>query len=495
MKNNQQKTKPVYLVDAICGSGKSHRLIEYILGLQYSSEAIPQRILIAVPTHELATETRNKMLDAGIHGYHVKVDSGAVLALKQTLSESFDYPVVITTHQALQVFCERATFDSEMQKLLSPFQVFIDEIPSAWHGDHATVLHSDAVTDNFPFMQWMKEEEGLLFLKSDNENDLYKYYHERHAGSDSLKAVIYAVLNGSGLLYGETDKGYSFFAQTANPVINCAMWSERLTIMGAGVSRSEWRYVAENVAKVECMPAPDHLLPDNDRREHKNTPVKLVSVLKPGVKATLTQLQEVFNNHLQTIALTMGSRFIFATNNDKGICNFKTIALDSLEDNGKGKAVSMASYGLNVYQSYHAAAFLGCANLNATDNNRWAQWLNFSGYDAEAVLRLKVEAMTYERCYQFISRTSIRDSSCKEALTFIVPDSQCAEYIKRWYLPQAEITTLGIEKERKPYSSDRGKDTKQAIQELKAKGMKQKAIAEALGIDLNTVKYHCRKKK
>lgn len=43
-----------------------------------------------------------------------------------------------------------------------------------------------------------------------------------------------------------------------------------------------WRYVAENVAKVECMPAPDHLLPDNDRREHKNTPVKLVSVLKPS---------------------------------------------------------------------------------------------------------------------------------------------------------------------------------------------------------------------
>ncbi|MXE70851.1 hypothetical protein FQ026_23400, partial [Escherichia coli] len=86
---------------------------------------------------------------------------------KQTLSESFDYPVVITTHQALQVFCERATFDSEMQKLLSPFQVFIDEIPSAWHGDHATVLHSDAVTDNFPSMQWMKEEDGLLFLKSD----------------------------------------------------------------------------------------------------------------------------------------------------------------------------------------------------------------------------------------------------------------------------------------------------------------------------------------
>ncbi|MXF04124.1 hypothetical protein FQ041_25585, partial [Escherichia coli] len=82
----------------------------------------------------------------------------------------------------------------------------------------------------------------------------------------------------------------------------------------------------------------------------------------------------------------------------------------------------------------------------------------------------------------------IRDSSCKEALTFIVPDSQCAEYIKRWYLPQAEITTLGIEKERKPYSSDRGKDTKQAIQELKAKGMKQKAVAEAFGLGIATVK-------
>lgn len=62
-------------------------------------------------------------------------------------------------------------------------------------------------------------------------------------------------------------------------------------------------------------------------------------------------------------------------------------------------------------------------------------------------------------------------------------------------LKERHRATPGIQKERKPYSSDRGKNTKQAIQELKAKGMKQKAIAEALGIDLNTVKYHCRKKK
>ena len=81
-------------------------------------------------------------------------------------------------------------------------------------------------------------------------------------------------------------------------------------------------------------------------------------------------------------------------------------------------------------------------------------------------------AMNYERCYQFISRTSIRNTAISAPLVFVVPDLATAEYIKEYYFPGASIECFHFEKPRKKV---KGTETREKVQACKAQGMTQKA--------------------
>ncbi|MDV0811673.1 DEAD/DEAH box helicase family protein [Klebsiella quasipneumoniae] len=95
-----EKKPVVNFVNAICGSGKSHRLKEHIY--DFNREAVPEKFLIVVPTHALAEQFKQELNRLRIPNHHICVE-GATLNLKSTLANSFQTNVVITTHECFWI--------------------------------------------------------------------------------------------------------------------------------------------------------------------------------------------------------------------------------------------------------------------------------------------------------------------------------------------------------------------------------------------------------
>ncbi|AKE77868.1 hypothetical protein Kpn23412_4514 [Klebsiella pneumoniae subsp. pneumoniae] len=476
-----QKRPIVAYVDAICGSGKSTTLQQYIKSsLLTNSDAIPPRYLLVMPTHDLCEQVKSELEHRDVRSYHVDIELNAVKNLISTLENDFQHSVIICTHECFKHYCYRAEFETELQNLLRNFSIFVDEIPDAMFGAYIKATHTDRTEENFPFIKWLEEKDGLLFLNENYRDDLYKYWHEKQANGEELKRLLWAILQGAGLLYEENKH---LFAFTASPIIKSAQWAENLTVLGAGSSRSLFVWAAEHVAGYTVEEAKPSLQPPEERRRHKRGAITLMAVCEN--RCTLTNLQHVFNEHLQEIIRRVPGEFIFATNRDKSICEFTTIGDEILSSGSRGERVSMASYGLNHYQHMHNAVFLGCSNLDRDFQGKWRQYADLNGWNVEEFEQKQRAAMNYERCYQFISRTSIRNTAIREPLVFVVPDLATAEYIQKYYFPGASIDCFNFEKPRKKV---KGNETRERVQDCKAQGMTQKQAAESLGMGIATIK-------
>ncbi len=480
----KEKKPVVKFVDAICGSGKSTTLQHYIKSsLLTNSEAIPPRYLLVMPTHELCGQVEEELKDRRVNSFHVDTETEAVNLLISTLEYDFQHSVIICTHQCFIHYCYRAALETELQNLLRNFSIFVDEIPDAMFGAYIKVQHTDRTEENFPFLKWLEERDGLLFLREDCQTDFYKYWHEKQASGAELKRLLWAIMQGAGLLYEENKH---LFAFTASPIIRSVEWAEQFTLLGAGSSRSLFTWAAEHLAKYEVEEAGEHLQPPIERRKHKRVPISLVAVCEN--RCTLTALQKVFQEHLQEIIQRVPGEFIFATNRDKSLCQFTTIGDDILSNSARGERVSMASYGLNHYQHMHNAVFLGCSNLDRDFQGKWRQYAELNGWDVEEFEQKQRAAMNYERCYQFISRTSVRNADTDHPLVFVVPDLATAEYIKEHYFPGAKIECFNFGKVRKKRDTTKGDTTRAEIQKHKANGLTQKQTRELMNVGIATVK-------
>ncbi|EMM8460583.1 hypothetical protein RRR51_002900 [Citrobacter freundii] len=480
----KEKKPVVKFVDAICGSGKSTTLQHYIKSsLLTNSEAIPPRYLLVMPTHELCGQVEEELKDRRVNSFHVDTETEAVNLLISTLEYDFQHSVIICTHQCFIHYCYRAALETELQNLLRNFSIFVDEIPDAMFGAYIKVQHTDRTEENFPFLKWLEERDGLLFLREDCQTDFYKYWHEKQASGAELKRLLWAIMQGAGLLYEENKH---LFAFTASPIIRSVEWAEQFTLLGAGSSRSLFTWAAEHLAKYEVEEAGEHLQPPIERRKHKRVPISLVAVCEN--RCTLTALQKVFQEHLQEIIQRVPGEFIFATNRDKSLCQFTTIGDDILSNSARGERVSMASYGLNHYQHMHNAVFLGCSNLDRDFQGKWRQYAELNGWDVEEFEQKQRAAMNYERCYQFISRTSVRNADTDHPLVFVVPDLATAEYIKVHYFPSAKVECFNFGKVRKKRDTTKGDTTRAEIQKHKANGLTQKQTRELMNVGIATVK-------
>ncbi|MDH8335323.1 hypothetical protein QIG46_28000, partial [Klebsiella pneumoniae] len=92
-------------------------------------------------------------------------------------------------------------------------------------------------------------------LNENYRDDLYKYWHEKQANGEELKRLLWAILQGAGLLYEENKHLLRF---TASPIIKSAQWAENLTVLGAGSSRSLFVWAAEHVAGYTVSEAGEH---------------------------------------------------------------------------------------------------------------------------------------------------------------------------------------------------------------------------------------------
>ena len=119
-------------------------------------------------------------------------------------------------------------------------------------GAYIKVQHTKRTEQNFPFLDWLEERDGLLFLSEDKREDFYDYWPETEANGAELKRLLWAIMQGAGLLYEENKH---LFAFTASPIIRSVEWAEQLTLLGAGSSRSLFVWAAEHLTKYEVEKA------------------------------------------------------------------------------------------------------------------------------------------------------------------------------------------------------------------------------------------------
>lgn len=485
-----QKTEQsltVKIVNAICGSGKSYKLKQYIRNNP------DKRILIAVPTHDLASQTQSDLQKLGIPAYHNQVDKGesATRSLINALDDDFGRNVVIVTHECLLHFCQYAYRDEKTQNKLRLFDIYIDEIPSAWYGAEIDYKDEEYRDSNFPFLGWLEERDGLRFVRDEDSEKFVAYYDSEHANSKLLKQALFSLLTGQGMLL-EEDK--YFFSFTANPILYSALWAKSFTVLGANVGISEFAYAAKTILNAEISLADDEFQPDLMRRVHTDTKIiELIPVFNQ--KCTKKLLSDYYSDILNGTRRALRDGFIYTSNNDEQYSNgfyYSSRADDVLES---GERVSMASYGLNHYQHLHKAAFLGCANLDGTTIGHWRKYCDLNGWDWAELEEKRQAALNYEKVYQFVSRCSVRVRGNSNKQIYIVPDVGCAEYLKQHYFHDAVIKPEMIKTERKKRNTSKGDDKFNLVKSLVDQGLKRKDIVEKTGFKIDTVKFYLKQIK
>lgn len=485
--NKTEQSLKVKIVNAICGSGKSYKLKQYI------KTNPDKKALIAVPTHDLASQTQSDLQKLGIPAYHNQVDKGesATRSLINALEDDFGRNVVIVTHECLLHFCLYAYRDEKTQNKLSLFDIYIDEIPSAWYGAEIDYKDEEYRDSNFPFLGWLEERDGLRFVRDEDREKFLAYYESEHANSKLLKQALFALLTGQGMLL-EEDK--YFFSFTANPILYSALWAKSFTVLGANVGISEFAYAAKTILNTEITLADDELQPDLMRHVHTDTKrIELIPVFSQ--KCTKKLLSEHYSDILNGTRRALRDGFIYTSNKDeehnKGFY-YASRADDVLEG---GERVSMASYGLNHFQHLHKAAFLGCANLDGTTIGHWRKYCNLNGWDWRELEEKRQAALNYEKVYQFVSRCSVRVRGNNNKQIYIVPDVSCAEYLKQHYFHDAVIKPEMIKTERKKRNTSKGDDKFNLVKSLVDQGLKRKDIVEKTGFKIDTVKFYLKQIK
>lgn len=486
MQKTEQSLK-LKIVNAICGSGKSYKLKQYI------KTNPDKKALFAVPTHDLASQTQSDLQKLGIPAYHNQVDKGesATRSLINALDDDFGRNVVIVTHECLLHFCLYAYRDERTQKKLRLFDIYIDEIPTAWYGAEIDYKNEEYRDSNFPFLGWLEERDGLRFVRDEDREKFLAYYDSEHANSKLLKQALFSMLTGQGMLL-EQDK--YFFSFTANPILYSALWAKSFTVLGANVGISEFAYAAKTILNAEISLADDDLQPDLVRRVHTDTKrIELIPVFSQ--KCTKKLLSEYYSDILNGTRRALRDGFIYTSNNDEQYSNgfyYASHADDVLEG---GERVSMASYGLNHYQHLHKAAFLGCANLDKTTIGHWRKYCDLNGWDWRELEEKRQAALNYEKVYQFVSRCSVRVRGNNNKQVYIVPDVGCAEYLKQHYFPDAVIKPEMIKTERKKRNTSKGDDKFNLVKSLVDQGLKRKDIVEKTGFKIDTVKFYLKQIK
>ncbi|WP_432538849.1 DEAD/DEAH box helicase [Klebsiella pneumoniae] len=485
--NKTEQFLKVKIVNAICGSGKSFKLKRYI------KNNPDKRILIAVPTHDLASQTQSDLQKLGIPAYHNQVDKGesATRSLINALDDDFGRNVVIVTHECLLHFCLYAYRDEKTQRKLSRFELYVDEIPSAWYGAEIDYKDPNYRDSSFPFLGWLEERDGLWFIRDGDREKFLAYYDAEHANSKLLKQALFSMLTGQGMLL-EEDK--YFFSFTANPILYSALWAKSFTMLGANVGISEFAFAAKTILNADISLAEDELQPDLMRRVHTDTKrIELIPVFNQ--KCTKKLLSEHYGDILNGTRRALRDGFIYTSNNDEQYSNgfyYASRADDVLEG---GERVSMASYGLNHYQHLHKSAFLGCANLDGTTIGHWRKYCDLNGWDWRELEEKRQAALNYEKVYQFVSRCSVRVRGNSNKQVYIVPDVGCAEYLKQHYFPDALIKPEMIKTEKKKRDTSKGDDKFNLVKSLVDQGLKRKDIVEKTGFKIDTVKFYLKQIK
>lgn len=450
----------IRMLDALCGSGKTYLMIEYAIKQALVEEA---KIIFVLPTMEVIDQVFDDATNAlqrlqqsfcggksilppkihKLHGDSLAVPHKRVcddLNSRLRNSEPDVGEVLICTHAA---FLKLKYFHNP-----SAWDVIIDEIPDVVTTYDELIKVYDKDSDILDYLDITDTEETYVPLKIRRKRGIkarvkgFGRYHKLKPLADMLLdpyATTYIKRSAWNQFPSKMRSEDSFKLQ-AYSVLNANFFHRfnSVTVMGAHFKDSLFSKVMEHegISFYDAGIDGDDLDTSNLRYQHhvqgeltsisyltenawsKWFRSKPVDPSVPNIKVMDDVISTAFDH-------TDNEAVLYTFNNDVG----------DFENHRSSMRLSGSPYGLNCYMDYTSIIFL--SSLNPTPGF-YHFLLEKYGIDSEFV----ANAIYFQKAYQAIMRTAIRNPEDTRIKKIVVPDRRLAEWLSTVF-PGSTVTKIG----------------------------------------------------
>lgn len=425
--------KQIQYVDGLCGSGKSHNVIQYIK----KNKIMAPKVILAVPSIILANQFYKDMQSVGISNVFiinsetVPVVSGAIIEKIKEINQ-LEFGVIIITQQA---FPNIPYFQDKHQ-----WTLIVDEIPSIDSFYAPSLPYNktkladfieieEQITPNLYRMKLVDEKVAADFLKRNHDDidvvvkpiikDMVNH-HELFVDKENWDNLV---LNNH--ITDDSEFDYQYGNQ-ANKLFCLSMLKpeiffgfRRVIMMGANFTQSLLHKYWSEYKGIQFSVF-DHVQNGLRYSTHNN-----------GKRLVIKYLQEAKWSKCQRNKQENGiSKADYYDNLVNEFFKGKPMPLyvtnnDRIESAIKGVKIPVIAHGLNKYDTYTGIYFSPA--LNRTPKH--TSMLNDLGIDSVYLDR----AQSHEIAYQSIMRTAIRNPLSNAIVEVVVSDQSTAESIARLF--------------------------------------------------------------
>lgn len=465
----------IQIIDSVCGSGKTTKFLDYFESFDF--EFSTERWLIALPTKLMCDSFCSDLRKRHVEG-HIKIVSDSDLSVVKRLSQSLSdkkHRIVVITHKGLESLATEVFTNKQLPKHVEGWNLLIDEVPNPFSSADFDIIDEEQHT-------WLKcltkHDSHYQLDTSDRDKceQLITMWKERTYYADAARNNLFNLARGYPCLISQYKDKKSVMSWGHTPILDLCCYFDNTYLAAANVNNSPFVYVACRWCRYSILHAPLVFKPDPLRNSHdKKDNVVIHAVFKDRMSISKLETKAYREHSYNYVNKVLNNDYIFSVN--------KRFSVEACK-NLKGEQAPFISHGLNTWINTDKAAWLGIARMSNLEKSLCKIICAMYNSDPDELVWSIESFRQQEATYQFIARTSIRDQSSNNVVTLCVVDDYTAEYIKKYYLHNAQIiySTFAIAKK-----SD---NTKDAVLLLTQQGMKQKDIAAQLNINVRTVRRY-----
>ncbi|WP_438395248.1 hypothetical protein [Caballeronia sp. DA-9] len=430
-------TTKIYLVDGVCGSGKTQAMIRHIS----ESHTANLKFVIAQPTKRLCEETATQLRSLGVPVTYVSNDdpkmAGKTYAVYQQAARKLAGQktggVVITTHHTFFANQHHVS-DATRRKL----HLFFDEIPQV---DSTTYLnvkkHHEFIEQHFDVTDF-GDNHLLEFSVRPGSNVLLEEMLEAGlAGTDIfLKGKDVRDFLGAALDVGRkkylnkarwNTRDYNEYQLQMHTILMPEAFHGWNTcrIMGAN-AKSSMMYALWEHYGVEFQDDKKFVL----KKAHTELAKRRIEIHYFSGCSWSKSLRDRVSNRFDNLSVSVdelfqGERSLWVANNDVDDSEWK------VENSTR---ISNICHGINEYREVNNIAFLSALNDVPAHFEFVARRF---GVDDRSLKRAKA----LETMYQAVMRTSLRVPHSTETVRIVVGDKDQADFLSELF-PNAKVFAL-----------------------------------------------------
>ncbi|MBC8732433.1 DEAD/DEAH box helicase family protein [Paraburkholderia sp. UCT2] len=430
-------TTKIYLVDGVCGSGKTQAMIRHIS----ESHTANLKFVIAQPTKRLCEETATQLRSLGVPVTYVSNDdpkmAGKTYAVYQQevrkLASRPSGGVVITTHHTFFANQHHVT-----ETTRSKLHLFFDEIPQVDSTLHLNVKkHHDFIEQHFDVIEF-------------DDNHLLEF-SIRPGSNVEIESMLEAGLVGTDIfLKGKEVRDFLAVALDVGrkKYLNKARWNTRnfneyqlhmhsllmpdafhgwntCRIMGANAKSSMMYFLWQHYG-VEFEDDKKFVL----KKAHPELANRRIEIHYFSGCTWSKSRRDKASNRFDNLSVSVdelfqGERSLWVANNDVEDSEWKV---------KNSTRISNISHGINEYREINNIAFLSALNDAPAHFEFVARRF---GVDDRSLKRAKA----LETMYQAVMRTSLRVPHSTETVRIVVGDKDQADFLSDLF-PNAKVFTL-----------------------------------------------------